>query len=530
MLYPFSADVLRYPRFTLAPQRGVRGDRNGSPGRYPLYLGITLLWLALSAVLCAIIIGFDLARARADFQRHGADVFDYVSNRVETAITVLDGFAALLASNGHAVQDRQQVAAYADQMLRRYAHLYMLEIAVQVRQEDLARFVAEQRGAGLTDFSVKAFDFVGSRGWVALDAKADYYPIVFMRPALPEAREVMGLDIGSNGYFLQALEASATLRRPVASYPFQLVEQGQAFLMHNAVLSTGGGGASVYALLVVKAASLLPAWSPRDGERVRLHHADFDAADPRGLLGELTGLPVSGFSRWLFPRLVYSRLLPDPGHPYVLQAERQLTWADLNRPLLGLTVLGSLLSFALLLFYARVHHQQQLQRLLEANRLFQLANYDSLTGLPNRNLLLDRLQQAQQRAYRQDIRLAILFVDLDKFKLINDTFGHEGGDAVLRLVARRLRECARDSDTLARIGGDEFVLLLEDCDEGEALRVVKKIEEAFAPAFSLHGKAIYLNASVGLAHYPRDGTEIRQLLRHADGEMYAQKLRQRCVN
>jgi diguanylate cyclase (GGDEF)-like protein len=502
-------------------------QETGIFGRYGMYLRIGVLWLMLTAILCAAIIAFDLARTQARFQEQGNDLFDYVSNRIETSTTVLDGFTALLASSDDPRHEKDRVTFYVEQMLRRYPYIYMIEIAVQVPRRELERFTAEQRQAGLADFSIKAFDFVSRRTWVPLTEQPYYYPVVFLRPQLPESREILGLDIGSNEFFRRALAASERMRKPVASHPFVLIEGERAYMMHSAVLHTNGTTGMRYGLLVIKAASLLPANVRRAGRSLRLHHAEFAPDDPRGLLAERTGQPAGVVETWLFPRLTYSRTLTDPGQPFVLQMEQQLEWSDLNRPLLGLALLGSALSFMLLLFYARVHHRHELQRLVEADRLFQLANYDSLTGLPNRNLLQDRLHHAQQRAYRQEMTLAVLFIDLDKFKMINDTFGHEGGDAMLCMAAQRLRECMRESDTLARLGGDEFVAVLEDCKEEEPARVARKIEEAFTRPFRLQDSEVYVQASVGIATYPGNGTDIRQLLRYADDEMYARKLRQR---
>jgi diguanylate cyclase (GGDEF)-like protein len=503
------------------------GEEAEKFGRYGMYLRIGVLWLALTAILCAAIIAFDLARAQARFQEQGNDLFDYVSNRIETSTTVLDGFTALLASSDDPRHEKDRVSFYAEQMLRRYPFIYMLEIAMQVPRHQLEGFVAEQRQAGSTDFRVRAFDFVTRRTWVPLADSPYYYPIVFMRPQPQESQEILGLDIGSNEFFRRALAASERLRQPVASHPFVLIEGERAYMMHSAVLHTNGNSGLRYGLLVIKAASLLPADIRRTGRSLRLHHVDFAPGDQQGLLAERAGESAGMVESWLFPRFTYTRTLDDPGQPFVLQVEQQLEWSDLNRPLLGLALLGSMLSFMLLLGYARIHHQHELQRLVEADRLFQLANYDSLTGLPNRNLLQDRLHHAQQRAYRQEMTLALLFIDLDKFKMINDTFGHEGGDALLCMAARRLQECVRESDTLGRLGGDEFVAVLEDCKPEEPARVVRKIEEAFTRSFRLQDTEVHLQASVGIATYPDDGTDVRQLLRFADDEMYARKLRQR---
>lgn len=160
-------------------------------------------------------------------------------------------------------------------------------------------------------------------------------------------------------------------------------------------------------------------------------------------------------------------------------------------------------------------------------RLIQMAQCDMLTGLPNRLLLHDRLAGALSRARRDGSGVSLLFVDLDRFKHVNDTLGHAAGDALLQQVGQRLTACLRDSDTVARIGGDEFVVLLEGCAAGQhAPRAVqRKITEAFTAPFLVGEPAtqVTVQASVGLARFPEDGRDQDTLLHHADAAMYADK-------
>ena len=156
--------------------------------------------------------------------------------------------------------------------------------------------------------------------------------------------------------------------------------------------------------------------------------------------------------------------------------------------------------------------------------LYFLAHYDSLTGLPNRMLFNDRLQQACLDAERKGHLVALLFIDVDRFKQINDSLGHSFGDAVLRTVADRLKTSARRADTVARLGGDEFVILMEDLDDAAsvdtvALRVVRSMREPI----HLLGHSIVVTVSVGSALYPSDDTAISPLLAKADAAMYEAK-------
>lgn len=164
-------------------------------------------------------------------------------------------------------------------------------------------------------------------------------------------------------------------------------------------------------------------------------------------------------------------------------------------------------------------------RLQESERaLRHLAYHDSLTGLANRVLLDDRIAQAIERAKRHDHLVAVLLVDLDGFKAINDSFGHGVGDEVLKLVAQRLRDCVRGSDTLARLGGDEFVVVLEHLHAPQhAGRVANSILDALSEPVLMAGHALYVGASIGLALYPTHGKDMPSLIKQADKAMYRAK-------
>lgn len=157
-------------------------------------------------------------------------------------------------------------------------------------------------------------------------------------------------------------------------------------------------------------------------------------------------------------------------------------------------------------------------------RLFYQANYDDTTGLPNRLLSMDRLSQAIARAERHGRKVAALYVDLDEFKKVNDTAGHAVGDALLLRAADRIAGCIRSSDTLGRLGGDEFLILLPDLEnESQPELVVNKILEALRPPYVIGGSEFYLGASIGVTVYPEDGTVPEELLRNADAAMYRAK-------
>ncbi len=201
-----------------------------------------------------------------------------------------------------------------------------------------------------------------------------------------------------------------------------------------------------------------------------------------------------------------------------------------NRELLEAAALpaGSTLGFMLLLgafMYAQRHARREQARLESSEgKLYQLAHHDILTGLPNPRLLEDRMAQALSHAHRVETRLAILYLDLDRFKNVNDSLGHAAGDALLKEVAARLTALVREEDTVARLGGDEFVLLLPKiAHDDDARHVAEKVISDLARPVTVAGQRFSVGVSVGIALYPDDAHDAAALLACADRAMYAAK-------
>ncbi len=165
------------------------------------------------------------------------------------------------------------------------------------------------------------------------------------------------------------------------------------------------------------------------------------------------------------------------------------------------------------------------QRLAAEEEIKHLAFYDPLTRLPNRRLLHDRLHQAVVQARRQPQQLALMFIDLDRFKPVNDEFGHQAGDELLQAVALSLQACVRESDTVARLGGDEFVVLIPGIGSAQdAVGVAQKIHAALKRGFTISdGRTLFISSSTGIAIYPEHGQDEAELTAHADAAMYRAK-------
>jgi diguanylate cyclase (GGDEF)-like protein len=163
------------------------------------------------------------------------------------------------------------------------------------------------------------------------------------------------------------------------------------------------------------------------------------------------------------------------------------------------------------------------ERTYAEEQIKHLAYHDALTGLPNRLLLKDRLTVALSHAQRDRTRVAVLFLDLDRFKVINDSLGHNVGDQLLQAVAARIQSCVRESDTVARLGGDEFTLLLPLTRSEDAAVVAQKLLESVRYPFHIEGREFYITTSIGISLYPEDGTDAATLIKNADTAMYQAK-------
>jgi diguanylate cyclase (GGDEF)-like protein/PAS domain S-box-containing protein len=170
-------------------------------------------------------------------------------------------------------------------------------------------------------------------------------------------------------------------------------------------------------------------------------------------------------------------------------------------------------------------------RKTEEEKVWRQANFDALTGLANRNLFHDRLDRALTRARRNRQSIGLMFIDLDRFKWVNDTYGHSAGDNLLIEAAARLKGCVREEDTVARLGGDEFTVVLEGHAKRDAMQAVaEKILAALATAFDVGGVQVDISCSIGVTTFPQDGDDTHVLLHNADLAMYQAKAagRNRC--
>lgn len=494
----------------------------------PLYLYVVVIWLVAVIVSAVMIVETSINSARQTFQVKAENLFRFVSHRVSINETILDGFAATVDAVGRL--DSTKIRDYARRIRQRYPDIYMFEIAEKIQRRNKTAFEQDMRRRVYAGFSIRRFTNVADRKWYPTKSSSFYLPIIFMEPFPPGSRKVLGLDLGSNAFFVESLQQSARLHTPVATRPFRLDEGQLAYVIHRPI-NTGHdvtgkyGVAERYVMLVLLTKSLFDdSLQSLRNYGVTLYHSGYVKAHADGILykQELPG--YSALQCALFPRFSASLPLQSKTQPFILQVEKQLGWSVVKWSQLKILLVLALITYYIVIRYARSCHLSQLQRVRETNRLFYLANHDALTGLANRNLMMDRLEHALKQALRLNSRLAVLFLDLDDFKQINDRHGHDFGDRVLKYVAERLRACIRSGDTLARRSGDEFVVILENIMSRETVeQVVRKIYDDFEQCVDIDGIHYHVRISIGIAMYPEDGRDAKKLLNLADKRMYERK-------
>lgn len=484
-------------------QRRIRSHRRG----------MITVWLLFSLLLATLIVSNNYREHRAEFLEHAYRLYDDISNLVQKNEALLFSFATMASLRGMAGRDEN--ALFARALLRQNPQVHSLELQQRINNSERHQFVALQRATLYPAFTLKTFTYGNERRWSAVPDKGIYYPIVFAEPA-QTGRDIIGLDVDSVGFLRTALNQAIASNQPVASGPFTLVQGDRGYVLFLPTDPMTGAGANLVASMVVRADALLPRLDEEQQKySIRLIHGG-SAAQPGEVIfayGQEAGLSGAAHT--------YTRQLDSRSQPFLLEVGKQFDWRDVNPIPVVVWMLAVTVTFLLMQHIAWNNHRHELLRYRTTRQLYRRASHDSLTGLPNRTLLMDRLEHALSRARREQKALTLMFVDLDGFKAVNDTYGHDSGDRALRQVGNRLKACLRECDTVARLGGDEFVILLEDHPTPATLTQLQdKLQSCLTPPFLIEGREINLGASIGVARYPEDGADLESLLKAADDDMY----------
>jgi diguanylate cyclase (GGDEF)-like protein len=484
-----------------------------------------VVWVSLCLIALLAVVNLNLRDAERNFTEHGEDYVDKLNRSMVSSETVLKGFSALFAAIGNT--DPEKVSMYVKSVIDTNDHIYALEVIQRVPKQQLEGFIASKRLSGNPNFTVKSFSFDHGRGWTDLQDKPIYYPVIYMEPPSVNSEEILGLDLSSVPFLETAILQAVSLKSPVASHPFRLVEGNLAYIVVCPIKSDD----SIIVDMIIDADKLQRPGAnlSRDGFSVVVYHKDFAPQDNKGQLFAVYERDRSVVEEAIFPVFRLQKSLATMGEPFSVLMTRQAGWTDLSLKLIALVAILSFVSSVILYIYLRSTQRGRLEHIKHQNLLWKLANQDTLTGIPNRMLMSDRLEQALAMSDRSGRYGAVIFLDIDNFKALNDTKGHDAGDLLLIEVAKRIKNCIRDIDTVARLGGDEFIVILSELgaefaeSNTAATQVADKIRMMVEQPCKLQLFDYQVTVSIGITLFKGNEKNINQLLKSADAAMYQQK-------
>jgi diguanylate cyclase (GGDEF)-like protein len=488
-----------------------------------------ILWGLAMAYIAYLVMRMEIAQHESAYESEALQIVKDAQQKLDINEAIITSFAAFLGSVDDG--DTVSTANFAEAAIRPFPHIYMLEVARKVPLVEEAALVRQMRRQWRPDFALKDFSELKQSQSTVKSAKDSSWPILFMHPALPSNKALYGVRLETVRHLDTALAIGHLKKLPVASPVFELYEGGKAYILLQTVdrapqdkprATPNFFGNNMVALMLVFTDSLFV----QDG-----------VADKLGMVATLAGvgtpsstvwqhdtMPEGGWKQLLLPRFNRQYSLESRSQPIAISFTKQHYWPELwgTEMLLAASLL--LCAFVLVPILT-FKHFQNIERIGEAQRRSAyLATHDPLTGLPNRYLLADRFEQAFQNWQRNIHSFAVLLIDLDHFKEINDKLGHEVGDAVLVAVSQRLVDALRASDTVSRYGGDEFIVLLSAIATPEDARASaeKMLQAVSAPVETAQGM-LSVSCSIGIALCPLHGTTLEILQRAADQAMYAVK-------
>lgn len=491
--------------------------------------------LMLAAGLALSLLAWHMAARRADeedsrsFQRASQHITRLVEERMLRALDLVAGFRGLFSVDVNVTRAEFHSHFNSLHLSARFPGVIAIQYAPLVPAAGKAAFEARVRAdtsldpRGYPDYAIHP---AGERDF--------YVPVLYNEP-MAGNEAAFGHDNTAEPSRRRVMERTRDTGGPIASPPLTLLQGGTGFVIRHAVyqrdalLWTEAQRRAAFlgqVSGVFRATELLSSLleDHLKGYRIRVEDRG-DARErqgPAALLFDSQASQPAGTS--LFgARQRLEAALTVAGRTWVVEVSRPAALPYLAPLPVAMLLGGTALTLALhWLLLGMARHAEKAAQI--AARLAHEATHDALTGLPNRLLLEQRLEEALAAAQQGHTHLALLFIDLDRFKAINDSLGHEAGDVVLRQVALRLRGALRPADTVARLGGDEFVVLLPSLPSGDTWRGVADRMLALITQPMTHGEhRLSVGASLGAALYPQHGTDAAALLRHADEAMYAAK-------
>ncbi|MGH9386496.1 MAG: putative bifunctional diguanylate cyclase/phosphodiesterase [Vicinamibacterales bacterium] len=474
---------------------------------------------ALSVVASSYVASTIEARARTEFLSDAESARQQIQGRIDAHLDLLRAGSALLTASNEISGIEFSGFVAGLQLRERYPGLRGIGYAQRVRNRDVRAFVRAMDLDGVSPLTV----------WPP-GRRPQYDLVVYLEPKTAQSRGTIGFDLSTDETVRSAMQQAVETGQPAASRalmgakPFDAGERTSLLVMpvyrtktQPATLEARRRALIGYVFSPFNAQEVLKQAIASTAPRVSYDLYDEDEKDRAALLSQ-SGSDPDG------QQYLSSGLVEIGGRDWLVVVSRPIGSASLLSQMDGLTLLGGLVLSFMLFAITRAQVRAFDTAARHESELRQLAQFDFLTGLPNRALLEDRLAQAIALAHRHERRVAVFFVDLDQFKHINDSFGHAIGDRLLQSVAGRLQACARSSDTVSRQGGDEFVLVLSEISRtADAVASAQKIISALVVPHHVRPHDIHTTVSIGASIYPEDGDDVAALLKAADTAMYQAK-------
>jgi diguanylate cyclase (GGDEF)-like protein len=521
-----------------------------------------LVGLVATAIVFASVRHLESEKLSLDFDQRAAVRIAAVTRGFDDAVQLVRVINQLFVADEDHI-GRAQFRSFTLPLLERYPFIQAVNLHRLIRGSERASYEAAMR-----------LDFPGFQltemqdGNLLPAAVKDLHNVVDFIEPLQGNEPAFGLDVSNNVELRSALQRAVETDLPAATGMVRLAQARRGFLVLMPLYRKGAAHATPAQRrdavigdtgVVLKADGLVEKILAGNGllasSGIGITVYAGDGADAAQMAfsdqGTRVGAAAFDLTRWLpiDDARTLRRRIDVAGKPWTIVVNARRGWSGVSYPGSILTLIGGILISlgaaayiqALTLGSRRIRtlvdqrtHQLSVanQLLTEDNTARRLAesalkfqnNRDPLTGLANRNLLRDRLGLAIAQAARSAHPIWVLFVDLDRFKFINDSLGHLAGDELLKKVAERLQGALRETDTVARLGGDEFVLLLPEGNENPLSTViVQRVMDAIAQPLSIEGHEFFLTCSIGVSSYPVDGEDVETLIKHADIAMYRAK-------
>jgi diguanylate cyclase (GGDEF)-like protein len=491
----------------------------GSPHRLAVLrwapVGLLLITSGLAVEASRYVVATGEARLRSAFLADAEETRHDIQLRLNSHFDVVRATTALLTANNEISGAEFRAFVMALRLRDQYPGLDGIGLGLRVPMRDLPSF---QRASALDGTPLKV--------WPS-GLRPDYYPVTFLEPMDQRSISTIGFDLTTDETVRAAMERSRDTGQPivsVASAPALSATLGTTFLFLDPIYRRGG---PVQTVEERRLALVGFAFSPFSAANL----LNVVAAGSPSVAFEVHNSEASGATTLLYRSAAESgrdgfesaATVVVAGQPWLVVV-RSIARKNVIVPAAAATLGAGLLVAFMLFAVTRAQVRAWETAARHEMALRQVALHDPLTGLPNRALLDDRLANAIAAAQRHSRRLAVLFVDVDRFKQINDAWGHASGDALLRSVAERLLGCVRNSDTVSRHGGDEFVILLMSIDQAQPVASrAQEIINALVVPHTVGHHTVKITVSIGVSVYPDDGHEAATLLQAADAALYQAK-------